>query len=142
MRTLVVACPDWPVLAAGVAPDQPAAVVRANRVVATSPAARLDGVEVGQRRREAQGRCPGLVVLESDPARDARSFEAVAAVLERVTPRIELSRPGLVAFPTRGPSRYFGGDEALATLVAAAVDEVVVAEGWPGAAGVLSLIHI
>jgi protein ImuB len=136
VRTLVVACPDWPVLAAGAGPDEPAAVVRANRVVATSPAARLDGVEVGQRRREAQGRCPGLAVLDADPARDARSFEAVAAVLERVTPRIELSRPGLVAFPTRGPSRYFGGDEALAAMVAAAVEEVVAAEGWPGAAGV------
>jgi protein ImuB len=136
VRSLVVACPDWSVLAAGAAPDGPAAVVRANRVTATSPAARLDGVEVGQRRREAQGRCPSLAVLEADPARDARSFEAVAAVLERFTPRIELSRPGLAAFPTRGPSRYFGGDEALAASVAAAVEEVVAASGWPGAAGV------
>ena len=136
VRTLVVACPDWSVLAAGGRPEVPAAVIRANRVEATSPAARRDGVEAGQRRREAQGRCPGLVVLDADPARDARAFEAVAAALERFTPRIELSRPGLAAFPTRGPSRYFGGDEALARSVAAAVDEVVAGLGWPGAAGV------
>jgi protein ImuB len=136
VRTLVVACPDWPVLAAGAAPGGPAAVVRANRVVATSPGARVEGVAVGQRRREAQGRCPGLVVLDADPGRDARAFEAVAAVLERVTPRIELSRPGLAAFPTRGPSRYFGGDEALARMVASAVEEEVAGHGWPGAAGV------
>ncbi len=136
VRTLVVACHDWPVLAAGAPPDEPAAVIRANRVVATSPAARRDGVDAGQRRREAQGRCPGLVVLDADPARDARAFEAVAGALERFTPRIELSRPGLAAFPTRGPSRYFGGDEALAAKVAAAVEEVVAGLGWPGAAGV------
>ncbi len=136
VRTLVVACPDWPVVSAGVEPEEPAAVLYANRVVACSPAARVDGVEVGQRRREAQGRCPGLTVLDADPARDARSFEAVAAALERFTPRIELSRPGLVAFPTRGPSRYFGGDHALAALVETAVDEVLAGSGWPGAAGV------
>lgn len=136
VRTLVVACPDWPVLATGTAPDVAAAVLRANRVEATSPAARRDGVEVGQRRREAQGRCPGLVVLDADPGRDARAFEAVAAVLERFTPRIELSRPGVAAFPTRGPSRYFGGDDALTAAVAAAVDEAVAPMGWPGAAGV------
>jgi protein ImuB len=136
VRTLVVACADWSVIAAGSAPTEPTAVVRANRVTATSPAARFDGVEVGQRRREAQGRCPGLTVLEADPGRDARSFEVVAAVLERFTPRIELSRPGLAAFPTRGPSRYFGGDEALAVAVSVAVDEVLADLGWPGAAGV------
>ena len=136
VRTLVVACPDWPVLATGTPPDVPAAVVRANRVVATSPAARLDGVEVGHRRREAQGRCPGLEVLELDPGRDARAFEGVASALERFTPRIELSRPGLAAFPTRGPSRYFGGDDALAAAVGAAVEDVVASRGWPGAAGV------
>ena len=136
VRTLVVACPDWSVTAAGPPPTEPAAVVRANRVVATAPAARVDGVEVGQRRREAQGRCPALVVLEADPGRDARAFELVAAALERFTPRIELSRPGLAAFPTRGPSRYFGGDEALAAAVASAVDEALADLGWPGSAGV------
>ncbi len=47
VRTLVVLGDDWPVLAAGVPPDEPAAVLRANRVVACSPAARVEGVDCG-----------------------------------------------------------------------------------------------
>jgi len=136
VRTLVVWCPDWAVVAAGAAADEPAAVVRANRVLAATPAARHEGVVSGQRRREAQGRCPALVVHEHDEARDARAFAAVAAALERYTPRIELSQPGTAAFPTRGPSRYFGGDTALSGAVATTVDEVLWEWGWAGTAGV------
>ena len=84
VRTLVVHCPDWAVLAAGAGPDDPAAVVRANRVLAATPAARADGVQVGQRRREAQGRCPALAVHEHDDGRDARAFAAVAARVEGI----------------------------------------------------------
>ena len=71
VRTVVVRCPDWPVRsamsAAGVDPEGadeiPAAVVFANQVVSTTPAARAEGVRRGLRRREAQSRCPRLVVL-------------------------------------------------------------------------------
>ncbi|MEY2423814.1 MAG: protein ImuB [Acidimicrobiaceae bacterium] len=114
VRTLVVRCPDWPVIAAGLPLHEPAAVFFANRVVASSPAARAEGVAQNMRRREAQGRCPELAVLEHDPARDARSFEPVVATLDVLTPRIEVSEPGRCAFPTRGPARYFGGDDQLA----------------------------
>jgi protein ImuB len=117
-RTLVVWCADWPVVAAGVALDVPAAVLRANRVVACSPAARADGVERHQRRRDAQSRCPELVLIPHDPAAEARAFEPVAGSLEVLTPRIEITYPGACAFPTRGPSRYHGGDEALADRAA------------------------
>ena len=120
VRTLVVRCRDWPVLALdpglGLA-DEPVAVVHANRVVAASAAARAEGVDDGQRRREAQGRCPGLVVVDHDPDRDARAFQVVAAAVEAFSPRIEISRPGVCAVATRGPSRYFGGDEVLAAQV-------------------------
>jgi protein ImuB len=118
MRTMVVWCPDWPVVAAAraelVADDEPAAVFRANRVVAASASARAQGVRRAMRRREAQSRCPELVVLDDDASRDARLFEQVAAAIDAFTPRIEVVRPGLCQFPTRGPSRYFGGDAALA----------------------------
>lgn len=114
VRTLVVRCPDWPVVAAGIPLDEPAAVFFANRVVASSPAARASGVQHAMRRREAQSRCPELAVLEHDPSRDARSFEPVVASLDGLTPRIEVSAPGQCAFPTHGPARYFGGDDALA----------------------------
>ncbi len=113
----VVWCPDWPVVAWGIPLDEPAVVVVGNRVVASSPAARREGVALGQRRRDAQGRCPDVAVLERDPDREARLFEPVAASLEGLTPRVEVAGPGLVAFPTRGPSRFFGGDEALAARV-------------------------
>ncbi|MEM7271867.1 MAG: DNA polymerase Y family protein [Actinomycetota bacterium] len=114
LRMTVVWCPDWPVVSWGVPLDEPAAVLVANRVVACSPAARYEGVAVGQRRRDAQGRCPELAVLDRDLDREARLFEPVAAALDALTPRVEVTGPGLVGFPTRGPSRFFGGDRALA----------------------------
>ena len=91
---LVVWCPDWPVVAAGAAPDARRRWLQAaNRVVAASPAARADGVQLGQRRREAQARCPA-VTLVRDPARDARAFESVLQALERFTPLLEVTEPG------------------------------------------------
>ncbi len=135
-RTLAWWCPDWPVVAAGASPQEPVAVVAANRVVATSPAARSEGVAVGQRRREAQGRCPGLGVLAPDEACEARQFEPVAAALEALAPRMEITRPGSLAFPTRGPSRYHGGDVALARLAHDRADEVLAGLGWAGHARV------
>jgi protein ImuB len=129
VRTLVVSCPDWPVTAAGHGLDEPVAVVFANRVVACSAAARDEGVECGLRRRQAESRCPGLVVIAHDPDGDARAFEAVLAVVESFTPRVEVLRPGTCAFATRGPSRYFGGDGSLAAKVMDGVDAVLAAGG-------------
>lgn len=129
VRTLVVRVPDWPVMAAGVPLDEPAAVFFANRVVASSPAARVESVGLDMRRREAQGRCPELIVLELDPARDARAFEPLVAALDVLTPRIEVREPGSCAFPTRGPARYFGGDEPLAARAHALVSEVLGGRG-------------
>ncbi len=113
-RTLVALVADWSIVAARVPLAEPAATFFANRATTVSPGARAEGVQVGMRRREAQGRCPELIVLEHDPARDAREFEPVAAALEPLTPRIEVGPPGRAAFGTRGPARYFGGDDALA----------------------------
>ena len=70
------------------------------------------GVQRGIRRREAQGRCPELVVIDHDPSRDARAFEPVVAALDELCPRIEILRPGRCALAARGPARYFGGEEA------------------------------
>ncbi|MDQ3764514.1 MAG: DNA polymerase Y family protein [Actinomycetota bacterium] len=95
----------------------PVAVVAANRVVACSAAARAQGVRRGQRGREAQGRCPELTVLADDPDRDARVFEPVVAAVETLAPGVELVRPGLVAVPARGPTRYFGSEPAVAERI-------------------------
>lgn len=122
VRTVVVRCPDWPVVtamaAAGIDPDGgadvPAAVLFSNRVVSCTPAARAEGVRTGLRRREAQSHCPQLVVLPPDPARDARAFEPVVAAVAELAPGVEVIRPGLCAVAARGPARYFGGDRAVA----------------------------
>ncbi|SEF37969.1 protein ImuB [Amycolatopsis pretoriensis] len=120
-RLLVLWCPDWPVVAAGAVagtpPLSPAAVFSGNRVVACSASARRDGVGRGMRRRDAQSRCPDLVVHQHDPDRDARLFEPVAAAVERQAVGVEVVRPGIVAVPVTGAARYFGGEEALAELL-------------------------
>jgi protein ImuB len=121
IRTLVLWCPDWPVRAWGVDPDEPAAVLEAGRVTACSVAARQAGVSPGLRRRDAQARCPDLRLLVRDPNREARAFEPTVAAVARFSPLVEVERPGLCAVATRGPSRYFGGDEALARIVLDAV---------------------
>jgi protein ImuB len=132
VRTLVVWCPDWPLVAAGTA-DRPAVIVAANRVITASASARAEGVRLGQRRREAQACCPELVVVTDEPARDARSFEPVALAVAGFTPRVEITRPGACALPARAPARYFGGEAALAgqicTVAGVAVEAVAAATG-------------
>ena len=92
MRVLVAWCPDWSVTAglfelaetsdaARPATDQPAAVLSNNVVEVCNTAARAEGVRRGQRRRDAQARCPELVLLAANPERDARYFEPVLAPL-------------------------------------------------------------
>ena len=120
-RTVVVTCADWPAVAHERPPDRPVVVMFANRVVATNPLARYLGVDAGMRRREAQRHCPDAELLDRDPDREARAFEPVVGALDNVTPRIEITEPGTCLFPSRGPSRYFGGDAALAERLTATV---------------------
>ena len=108
-RMLVVWCPNWPITAAGVAADVPAAVVRADMVLACSAAARDEGVHRELHRREAQRRCPRLVLLAEDPRGEAVAFERVLTMVERFVPRVEVIRPGVCACPSAGASRYASG---------------------------------
>ena len=115
-RTLVVRCPDWSVLASDPEPAAPVIVVRANRVVAASMAARAAGIEVGLKRRESQRRCPSVEVVEHDPDRDARAFEPVLATVEDLRPGVAALRPGLLA--VRAPDRWYGNETYAAATVA------------------------
>ena len=117
-------CPHWAVVAAGPQPDEPLAVLHANRVVAHSAAAGAQGVATGQRRREAQSRCPQLRIEPADPEREARQFGPVVVAVAELVPRVEITEPGSLAFAARGPSRYFGGDAAMAELIAATATAV------------------
>ncbi|OLM10432.1 DNA polymerase-like protein [Pseudonocardia sp. Ae505_Ps2] len=129
-RVLAVWSPDWPVTAAAraahVPADRPAAVLHANRVLACSATARRHGVRRGLRRREAQARCPELVVLAPDPGRDARLFEPVVAAVEALAPGVEVVRPGLLVLSARGPVGWFGGERA---AVERLIDQVALHAG-------------
>lgn len=114
VRMVTIWCPDWPVTAAGCRNDVPAAVMRAHRVVARTTAAASEGVVIGQRRRQAQQRCPHIVLLDDDPTRDVREFESIVRAVTEVAPRVDLVEPGWLSVAARGPSHYFGGDAALA----------------------------
>ena len=116
-RVAVLWCPHWSVVVAGAAPNEPVMVLHANRVVAHSAAAGEDGVAVGQRRRDAQARCPLVRIAQYDAARDARAFERVVQAVAAIVPRVEVTEPGTLTFLARGPSRYFGGDAAMAATV-------------------------
>ena len=138
VRTLLLWCPDWPVLAAeivdGVPATGPVAVLHANRVIACSERARAEGVRRGLRRREAQGRCPQLTVVDHDPGRDARAFEPVVAAVEEVAAGVEVIRPGACALAARGPSRYLGGEEAAAERIVEHVAQSCAVESQVGIA--------
>ena len=87
------------------------------------------------RRREAQGRCPSLEVLPNDLMAEARRWEPAVAAIEMFAPGAEVLQPGQLALGARGPSRYLGGDLALATRVAATVEAVVGQAGGDSWAG-------
>ncbi|MEV5633133.1 DNA polymerase Y family protein [Micromonospora tulbaghiae] len=137
-RTLLLWCPDWPVLAAeivdGVPATDPVVVLHANRVIACSERARAEGIRRGLRRREAQGRCPHLTVVDHDPGRDVRAFEPVVAAVEEMVAGVEVIRPGACATAARGPSRYLGGEEAAAERIVEHVAQSCAVESQVGIA--------
>ncbi|GGF40372.1 DNA polymerase [Marmoricola endophyticus] len=116
----MVWCPDWSVVAAleeaALPALTPAAVLRAGVVQVCNAAAREEGVRRGQRRRDAQFRCPDLALLPDNPERDARSFEPVLEAVEELSPGVAALRPGLVA--VRAPDRYYGSETNAAAVVA------------------------
>src|SRR5918999_370592 len=122
-RVLVVWCPDWPVTAVGIDAAMPGAVVDGDRVAACTAAARAGGVRRGQRVRDAQRRCPEMVVRDRDLDAEGRLFEVVVAAVSSSTPRVEVVRPGVCAFPAAGAARFHGGEEPLRTLVQDSVVE-------------------
>ncbi|HAM02220.1 MAG TPA: hypothetical protein DCQ30_08350 [Acidimicrobiaceae bacterium] len=72
--------------------------------------------------------CPELLEEQED-GRAARTFAGVVEVVESFSPAAGAVRPGVCAVPTRGPSRYFGGDVRLAGLVRTALSRTDTALG-------------
>jgi protein ImuB len=142
VRTMVLWCPDWPVIAAireGAAEHTlpahtspeilPLALIEHGVVFACSAAARAEGVKRGLRVREAQSRCPELVVQPYNAVHDNRAFETVLTAIEAMMPGVQLLRPGTCAIRARGPARYYGGEKPAALALVALLDQL----GIPGA---------
>ncbi len=129
IRSLVIWVPDWPVIALTREGDepldtsQPIAVFDKGAVLACSPAARAETVRVGQRRRDAQARCPRLIVVDADPVRDHRVFAPLVTEIEARAPGVQLRAPGLCILRARGPARYYGGERSAAQALLAAFAE-------------------
>lgn len=118
-RVMVLWCPDWPVvshLGADAPADAPVAVIDGQTVVACSAAARQEGVRRGMRRRDAQARCPDVVLRAHDPAADARAFEPVLELIEALSAQVAPLRPGLCGLAV--PARYYGGEVEAAAVLA------------------------
>ncbi len=82
--------------------------------------------------------CPGILEPQ-EHGREARVFGAVVAALESFATRVDPVRPGVCAVPTRGPSRYFGGDGVLARMAAEAAAREMATDpvaGEPAGVGV------
>ena len=143
MRVCGLWCPDWPIVAARVRDDalrdMPVAVVehgaRGMVVRATSIEARREGVTRGLRRREAEARCAGLAVIDADDNADAPPRSRWWCARSSSSCRCSCSTdPGACRSRRRGPSRYFGGDDALVRRVLDVVRGVGVEEVRAGIA--------
>jgi len=135
-RSLVVWVPDWPILASlrvtplqSSAMDAPVALIDKGLVFACSASARIEGVQRGLRVREAQARCTDLVVRPYEQQLDSRTFETVVTAIEELMPGVQLVRPGIAAVRSRGPARYYGGEQPAGLALVALLDGL----GVPGA---------
>jgi hypothetical protein len=68
--------------------------------------------------------CPDLLE-QKEQGREQRAFFRVVEAVSSLATRIETVRLGVCAVPTRGPSRYFGGDLSLCKEVADRVASAV-----------------
>ncbi len=122
--------PEWSLRRQDAPPYSPSFVVQPGaggfRVVTANTAARSSGIAQGMPRREAEGLCPGAVVLERDLGAETIDFEPVVVAIEDLVPKVEVVEPGLVFVPIQGALRYYGGEGQL-------LERMVERLGaWPG----------
>ena len=79
------------------------------------------GVRPGMRLGEALATCPGLVLVEQDPATAREEWEGVLRRLEDAGLAVDSADLGCVYFETRGVERLYGGLEAALKRALAAV---------------------
>ena len=69
------------------------------------------GVRPGMRLGEALATCPGLVLVEQDPAAAEEAWEEILRALEDAGFAVDPAEAGVVYFETRGVERLYGGLE-------------------------------
>ncbi len=79
------------------------------------------GVRTDGTRAHALALAPGLVLLEPDPARETRAFEALALALLAYTPKVSFAPSHTLLLEVGSGLRLFGGVRALLAKVAATV---------------------
>jgi len=84
-------------------------------------AADAAGVRPGMRLGEALATCPGLVLVEQDPATAREEWEGVLRRLEDAGFAVDSADLGCVYFETRGVERLYGGLEGALKRALAAV---------------------
>ncbi len=84
-------------------------------------AAERRGVRPGMRLGEALATCPGLVLVEQDPAAAEQAWEEILRALEDSGFAVDPAEPGCVYFETRGVERLYGGLEPALKRALAAV---------------------
>ena len=70
-------------------------------------------------------------IVAHDPDGDARRFESVVTAIAALIPRIEVTEPGMLSFLAKGPSRYFGGEAAMAERMTALASSTVAGDEHP-----------
>ncbi|MDO5719105.1 MAG: DNA polymerase Y family protein [Actinomycetaceae bacterium] len=109
-NALVIDCP----------PGTPAVTVERGRVRAATRRAYTQGVRPGMRIALARHLCKGLVVVDHDEKRSARSFYAVLDALDEVSAHVCAIAPGIAWLPASA-ARWAGGEEKLCEQVIDAV---------------------
>src|SRR4051794_26273996 len=84
-------------------------------------AAEALGVRAGMRMGEALATCPGLVLVEQDPAAAEEAWEQILRSLEDAGFAVDPAGVGCVYFETRGVERLYGGLESALKRALAAV---------------------
>jgi protein ImuB len=79
------------------------------------------GVKPGMRLGEALATCPGLVLVDRDPAAVEREWEGVLRRLEDAGFAVDPVEHGVVVFETRGVERLYGGAQPALERALAAV---------------------
>lgn len=120
-RILCVWLPSWPLLRLrnqSDPSDKPRATVETvgmvRRLAAVCPHAAAAGLAPDQPLAEARAICPGLAVIDADPAADRAALEGLAGWAERYTPLAAPDTPDGLVLDITGCEHLFGGEAGLA----------------------------